>query len=131
MTAAIFNAMWKNCFLNIFCITMIRVTRSIPCDHSPPAAASLISLRGADAAVVNQWASAPAVNRERTDRLWTALAKGAACATALHAMRAVGASAGDAAAAASAAAASESQPRNFEVFNAVCYGLPSVAIADK
>jgi hypothetical protein len=97
--------------------------------EAPHATALLLSLRGADAAIVNQWASAPSVNRDRTDRLWTALSKGAPCAAALHAMRSsANASAGDASASASG---SEQPPRNFEVFNAVCYGLPSVAIADK
>jgi hypothetical protein len=95
-----------------------------------PTAPSCCSLRGADAAIVNQWASAPSVNRDRTDRLWTALSKGAPCAAALHAMRSSSANAGAGDASASASG-SEQPPRNFEVFNAVCYGLPSVAIADK
>jgi hypothetical protein len=46
-------------------------------------------------------------------------------------MRSSSANAGAGDASAPASGSSEQPPRNFEVFNAVCYGLPSVAIADK
>jgi hypothetical protein len=77
--------------------------------------AFLLSLRGVDSVLLNQFACTPTWNAERMDAFWSHFGKAVSCGASLQATR----------------TQPPSDSRAYAAFNTVLYGLPSITLPEK